>query len=140
MSDAANATVVESSGAGRDQVHIERAGGQTKQGPILRWYYLAALAVALAAVFVTVPSTDLRGVAQLEQIAAKINRARVLSPQAKETFDRLLAQQSALVGLSPADDSRRKAAIERVTAAIKAKASAEDRARLLQSTSARAGH
>ena len=61
-------------------------------------------------------------IAQLERLTPRIERARTLSPEAKEVIDRVVARQSILIGSGdPSHDARRKLAIERITTAIKAK-------------------
>lgn len=96
--------------------------------PINRWYpafvgwcRLVAAVIALTMLFVAVPDDDLAGVVRLERLAPKIEYAPDLSPHAKQAIRRLMAQQREFVGLNPAYETRRKAAIERVAAALKAK-------------------
>jgi hypothetical protein len=97
------------------------------RSPVFRhWYYFTALA-AVPFVFVAIPSPNrsLQDIAQLEQLAPKIERAPTLSPASREMIDRLVARQSVLIGSSdPSQDARRKAAIERVSSAMKAKQTA----------------
>ena len=59
---------------------------------------------------------------RLERLAPKIERAQTLSPEATETINRLIERQG-IVGSSDdqSDQMRRKAAIERITHAMKAK-------------------
>jgi hypothetical protein len=86
-----------------------------------RRYYLTALA-ALAFVVVVLPNKDVRDVSQLERLAPQIERAQTLSPEAKDLIGRLVARHDALAGSGgSSQDLRRKAAIERVTSAMKAK-------------------
>jgi hypothetical protein len=89
-----------------------------------RWYYLTALAAALAVVLVALPANRFNDVAQLERLAPQIERAPTLSVEAREMIGRLVTRQGAVVGSDPAQDLRRKAAIERVVAAMKSKEAA----------------
>ena len=86
-----------------------------------RRYYLTALA-ALAFVVVAVPGKEFPDVSQLERLAPRIERAQTLSPETRDVIGRLVVQHNALAGSGDASQElRRKAAIERVTSAIKAK-------------------
>jgi predicted HAD superfamily phosphohydrolase len=91
--------------------------------PLLRrWGYTAALVVGLLAVFVSPSGRDIEDLVQLERLVPKIERAQTLSPEARETIERLVARQSLAVGSNDqTHQMRRKAAIERVTSAMKAK-------------------
>ncbi len=95
--------------------------------PVFRhWYYFTALAV-VPFVFVAIPSPNraMQDIAQLEQLAPKIERAPTLSPASREMIDRLVARQTAIIGSSdPSQEARRKAAIDRVSSAMKAKQAA----------------
>ena len=87
----------------------------------LRWCYTTVLAVGLVAVFMSPAG---RGVEDIAQLAPKIERAQTLSPEARETIDRLIARQNLAGGRDdPSHQMRRKAAIERVTSAMQAKES-----------------
>jgi hypothetical protein len=89
-----------------------------------RWRYTTALAVGLAAVFMSPGGRDAEDVAQLERLVPKIERAQTLSPEARETINRLIARQTTARGWDdPLQQMRRKAAIERVTSAMQAKES-----------------
>ena len=67
--------------------------------PLLpRWCYTTVLAVGLVAVFMSPAGRDVEDVAQLERLAPKIERAQTLSPEARETIDRLIARQNLAVG------------------------------------------
>jgi hypothetical protein len=67
---------------------------------------------------------DAEDVAQLERLVPKIERAQTLSPEARETINRLIARQTTARGWDdPLQQMRRKAAIERVTSAMQAKES-----------------
>ena len=89
-----------------------------------RWRYTTALAVGLVAVFMSPGGRDAEDVAQLERLVPKIERAQTLSPEARETINRLIARQSIAGGWDdPSHRMRRKAAIERVTSAMQAKES-----------------
>jgi hypothetical protein len=87
-----------------------------------RWRYTTALAVGLVTVFMSPGGRDAEDVAQLERLVPKIERAQTLSPEARDTINRLIARQSTAGGWDdPARRMRRKAAIERVTSAMQAK-------------------
>ena len=67
---------------------------------------------------------DVEDVAQLERLVPKIERAQTLSPEARDTINRLIARQGTAGGRDdPSRQMRRKAAIERVTNAMQAKES-----------------
>jgi hypothetical protein len=85
------------------------------------WIYVAAIIVGVTAVTLSLNS-DAEGVAQLERIAPRIERAQTLSPEARTAVERVVSRQSSLLGSEgAAQDSRRKLAIDRVTAALKTK-------------------
>ena len=89
-----------------------------------RWRYTTALVVGLVAVFMSPGGRDAEDVAQLERLVPKIERAQTLSPEARETINRLIARQTTARGWDdPLQQMRRKAAIERVTSAMQAKES-----------------
>ncbi len=89
-----------------------------------RWRYTTALAVGLVAVFMSPGGRDAEDVAPLERLVPKIERAQTLSPEARETINRLIARQTIARGWDdPSQQMRRKAAIERVTSAMQAKES-----------------
>ena len=89
-----------------------------------RWRYTTALAVGLVAVFMSPGGRDAEDVVQLERLVPKIERAQTLSPDARETINRLIARQTIARGLDdPSQQMRRKAAVERVTSALQAKES-----------------
>jgi hypothetical protein len=82
------------------------------------------LAVGLVAVFMSPAGRGVEDIAQLERLAPKIERAQTLSPEARETIDRLIARQNLAGGRDdPSYQMRRKAAIERVTSAMQVKES-----------------
>jgi hypothetical protein len=90
--------------------------------PLLRrWGYSAALVVGLLAIFVGPSGRDIEDLVQLERLAPKIERAQTLSPEAREAIERLVARQSLAAGSNDQAQVRRKAAIERVTSAMRAK-------------------
>ena len=93
--------------------------------PLLpHWCYTTVLAVGLVAVFISPAGRGVEDLAQLERLAPKIERAQTLSPEARETIDRLIARQNLADGRDdPSYQMRRKAAIERVTSAMQAKES-----------------
>ena len=67
---------------------------------------------------------EVEDVAQLERLVPKIERAQTLSPEARDTINRLIARQGIAGGRDdPSHQMRRKAAIERVTSAMQAKES-----------------
>jgi len=102
---------------------FQRAGVLARvHAPRLRWCYVAALAVGFTALPLGHANRSNEDVAQLERLTPRIERARTLSPEAKEAIDRVVARQSILIGSGDAShDARRKLAIERITTAIKAK-------------------
>ena len=87
-----------------------------------RWCYAAALVVGIPVLFISPAGKDSEELVRLERLAPKIERAQTLSPDATQTISRLIERQSVVGG---ADDQshqmRRKAAIERITHAMKAK-------------------
>ena len=93
--------------------------------PLLpHWRYTAALIVGFVAVFMSPAGRDVEDVAQLERLVPKIERAQALSPEARETINRLIARQGTAGGRDdPSHQMRRKAAIERVTSAMQVKES-----------------
>jgi hypothetical protein len=93
--------------------------------PLLpHWCYTTVLAVGLVAVFMSPAGRGVEDIAQLERLAPKIERAQTLSPEARETINRLIARQTTARGWDdPLQQMRRKAAIERVTSAMQAKES-----------------
>jgi len=102
---------------------FQRAGVLARvHAPRLRWCYVAALAVGFTALPLGHANRSNEDVAQLERLTPRIERARTLSPEAKEAIDRMVARQSILIGSGdPSHDARRKLAIERITTAIRAK-------------------
>jgi hypothetical protein len=85
---------------------------------------LAALAAVAVACLVMVPSPNsaLQDVTRLERLAPAIERARSLSPDAREAIGRVTARISTLAGFSdPSQEARRKAAIERINSAMNTK-------------------
>ena len=90
----------------------------------LRWCYTTVLVVGLVAVFMSPAGRGVEDIAQLERLVPKIERAQTLSPEARETINRLIARQGTAGGRDdPSHQMRRKAAIERVTSAMQAKES-----------------
>lgn len=86
--------------------------------------YLAALAAVTAVCLIVLPSPykTLQDVALLERLAPEIERARSLSPDAREAIGRVTARTSTFAGFSdPSQEARRKAAIEQITGAMKTK-------------------
>jgi hypothetical protein len=84
--------------------------------------YAAALVIGLSALVFIPPDRNTQDVARLERLAPEIERARALPPETKESINRLVARQSMLVGTgSQSHETRRKAAIDRVTSAMRAK-------------------
>jgi hypothetical protein len=102
---------------------FQRAGMLARvHAPRLHWCYVAALAVGFSALPLGHANRSNEDVAQLERLTPRIERARTLSPEAKEAIDRVVARQSILIGSGdPSHDARRKLAIERIITAIKAK-------------------
>ena len=89
-----------------------------------RWGYTAALVVGLAALFMSPAGRDVEELAQLERLAPRIERAQSLSAEARSAIEQLISRQGIAADSSDRTlDSRRKAAIERVTNAMKAKES-----------------
>ena len=90
--------------------------------PSRHWYYGAAGLGIATALFMAVPSQNVDGIARLERLAPRIERAHVLPPDTKDAISGLLARQRALTGShNGAVESRRRSAIERVTSAMQAK-------------------
>lgn len=84
--------------------------------------YAAALVIGLAALFFVPPDRNTDEVARLEQLAPAIERAQALAPETRESINRLVARQSTLVGTGgQSHEIRRKAAIDRVTSAMRAR-------------------
>ncbi|HET7256933.1 MAG TPA: hypothetical protein VFJ46_24475 [Xanthobacteraceae bacterium] len=89
---------------------------------LTRWCWIAVLVGGFGAAFMSPAGRDVEDVAQLERLVPKIERAQTLSPEARDTINRLIARQSTAGGWDdPARRMRRKAAIERVTSAMQAK-------------------
>ena len=87
-----------------------------------RWCWIAVLVAGFGAAFMSPAGRDVEDVAQLERLVPKIERAQTLSPEARDTINRLIARQSTAGGWDdPTHRMRRKAAIERVTSAMQAK-------------------
>jgi hypothetical protein len=87
-----------------------------------RWGYAAAAAVGLSALLFIPPDRNTEEVARLERLAPEIERARILAPETRESINRLVARQSMLVGTGgQSHEIRRKAAIDRITSAMRAK-------------------
>jgi hypothetical protein len=87
-----------------------------------RWGYAAALAIGLSALVIIPPDRNAEDVVRLERLAPEIERAHALPPETRESISRLVARQSTLVGTGgQSHDIRRKAAIDRVTSAMRAK-------------------
>jgi hypothetical protein len=88
-----------------------------------RWGYAAALVIGLSALIFIPPDRNTEEVARLERLAPEIERARALPPETRESINRLVARQSMLMGSGgqPSHEMRRKAAIDRVTSAMRAK-------------------
>ena len=88
-------------------------------GPILRrsrpWLWLVSSSFP-------VPTKRFRTSPGLSVLRLQIERARSLSPDAREAIGRVTARTSTLAGFSdPSQEARRKAAIERITGAMKTK-------------------
>jgi hypothetical protein len=91
--------------------------------PMLRrWGYAAAAVAGLSALLFIPPDRTIEEVVRLERLAPEIERARILAPETRESINRLVARQSMLVGTGgQSHEIRRKAAIDRVTSAMRAK-------------------
>ena len=104
---------------------VSRSGNPAVEGSaadirrfLPRWGYTAALVVGLAALFISPAGRD------VERLAPRIERAQSLSSEAREAIEQLITRQSVAAGSSDRTlEIRRKAAIERVTSAMKAKES-----------------
>ena len=84
--------------------------------------YAAALAVGLSALLFVPPDRNTEEVVRLERLAPEIERVRALPPETRESINRLVARQSMLAGTTgQSHELRRKAAIDRVTNAMRAK-------------------
>ena len=93
------------------------ACGSSHAGTILRrsWPWLPVVSSRL-------PAKTFQDVAQLERLAPEIERAQTLSPETKDAIGRLVARQTrSRVQAIHRRKLRRKAAIERITGAMKAK-------------------
>jgi hypothetical protein len=87
-----------------------------------RWGYSVALAIGLSALVFIPPDRNAEEVARLERLAPEIERARALPPETRESINRLVARQNTLMSTGgQAHEIRRKAAIDRVTSAMRAK-------------------
>ena len=97
------------------------AEGQLHQ-PFGRWYYGAAGILAVPLLIFGYPDKSLNELAQIERLAPRIERAAVLSTEARDAIGQLLAHQSALLGkASGAVEARRQNAVDRIGNALKAK-------------------
>jgi hypothetical protein len=86
------------------------------------WCYAVALVLGLPALFINPAGRDGDDLAQLQRLAPKIERAQTLSPEATQTISRLIERQSVVGGAhDQSHQMRRKAAIERMIQAMKAK-------------------
>ena len=84
--------------------------------------YAAALVVGFSALLFVPPDRNIEEVARLERLAPEIERARALPPETRESINRLVARQGMLAGTAgQSHEMRRKAAIDRVTNAMRAK-------------------
>src|SRR5262245_8091316 len=88
---------------------LEHSGGLAGvNSSRLHWCYVAALAVGFTALPVGLSNRSNEDIAQLERLTPRIERARTLSPAAREAIDRVVARQSVLVGSGePSQDLRR---------------------------------
>jgi len=87
-----------------------------------RWCYGVALVVGFAALIFCRPAGDIEDVARLERLIPKIERTQALSPEARDAVNRLVARHGIATGSNDQSlEMRRKAAIERTTAAMNAK-------------------
>jgi hypothetical protein len=87
-----------------------------------RWGYAAAFVIGLSALLFIPPDRSTEDVTRLERLATKIERARTLPPETRESINRLVARQSIEVGTGgQSHEIRRKTAIDRVTSAMRAK-------------------
>jgi hypothetical protein len=94
---------------------------------IPRWFCILALVIAFAALYLVPPPNLDQQIALLERLARKIERAQTLSPEARDTFLRLVdaARARPVNGSSgQLHEVRRTLAIERVANAITAKQNA----------------
>lgn len=108
--------------ASRNSNLLGAYGSAASRLMLSRWGYTAALVVGLLALFVSPSGRDIEDLVQLERLVPKIERAQTLSPEARETIERLIARQSlAASSNEQTHQLRRKVAIERVTSAMKAK-------------------
>jgi hypothetical protein len=85
-----------------------------------RWFFLALIAVMCGLVTATIVPTPRQDIAVLDRLAPRIERARMLAPETRDTIMRLVDRARAPTG-DPRYDVRRSVTIERVTEAIKAK-------------------
>jgi len=92
------------------------------QPMLKRLGYAAALVIGLSALVFIPPDRNSEEIARLERLAPEIERARVLPQETRDSINRLVTRQMVLVGTGgQMNEIRRKAAIERVTSAIRAK-------------------
>jgi hypothetical protein len=78
--------------------------------------------VGLSALLFFPPDRNIEEVARLERLAPEIERARALPPETRESINRLVARQSRFAGTAGQSyEMRRRAAIDRITKAMRAK-------------------
>ena len=88
-------------------------------------YHVVAAVLLLLPAFTLLAGKGVNGVAQLERLAPRIERAPALSVEAREVIGRLVARQSSLAAAgSDSLQARRQSAIARVNGALTAKQSA----------------
>lgn len=85
------------------------------------WWCAAALVAAVLLLVLAPSDKGLNGIATLERLAPRVERAPVLAADTRETVGQLLARQHALSGSGNAAlEARRQAAVERMTSALDA--------------------
>src|SRR5262245_16515178 len=101
--------------------HVPQAASISRRFHWMRWRSAAAL-LLVAIAFLLLGGREIEHVAQVERLAAKVERARTLAPETKDVIDRLVLRlEPASASDGSAQALRRKAAIERITAAVGAK-------------------
>lgn len=96
-----------------------------KTTPTSRLWYYAIGAVALLALVAGLPNRGVNELVQLERLAPRIEKTHALSGEARDAINLLVTRQRAFLGSgSPSLNTRRSAAIERITSALNSSQSA----------------
>ena len=88
----------------------------------VRWTLLSALAIVPAVAFIILPSPNgaLQDVARLERLAPQLERAPSLSAEARDAVSRIATRTGSLALNDPSQETRRKAAVERINSVLTA--------------------